>query len=312
MLSIHLLGGFTIFSQGHRVVDDLGPAGRMLAAFLFEFPGRAHRRERLADQFWGHLDPERSRAALNTGLWRLRKVLAREPDGQQEESLRTFGSEVALEPSPTLEIDTHRFMALAKKALALPRDPASCLLSIEETMEVYTGPFFDGEEADWILEERERLHSVFVRAGSELLRIHGHLRQYEEGIAVARRMIAIEPFRESIHRSLVVLLVLNGQRAEALRLHERWSNSFRRELGIQPMPQTLQLIELVRSGRIFDQFDIIKESYFLPPSEKSKWRDEDLLFFPGMQVSPDTASRRTGGGVMPHTEPVQKTATARG
>jgi len=286
----------------------------MLAAFLLEFAGRAHRRERLADQFWGHLDPERSRAALNTGLWRLRKVLALEAGGEQEESLRTFGSEVALEPSPTLEVDTHRFMALAKKALALPRprDPASCLPSIEEAMEVYTGPFFDGEEADWILEERERLHSVFVRAGSELIRIHGHLQQYEEGIAVARRMIAIEPFRESIHRSLVILLVLNGQRVEALRLHERWSNSFRRELGIQPMPQTLQLIELVRSGRIFDQFDVIKESYFLPPSEKSKWRDDDLLYFPGMQVRPDIVSSCNGGGVTPHTEPVQKIATARG
>jgi two-component SAPR family response regulator len=62
-------------------------AGRQAAQFfgrsrvgLFDSIGRVHRRERLADQFWGHLDPDRARAALNTALWRFRKLLARDPE----------------------------------------------------------------------------------------------------------------------------------------------------------------------------------------------------------------------------------------
>jgi DNA-binding SARP family transcriptional activator len=118
------------------------------------------------------------------------------------------------------------------------------------------------------MEERERLHSLFVRAASELLRIYGHAQRYEEGITVARRLLTLDPFRESIHRNLLLLLVLDGQRAEALRHHERWRASFHRELNIDPAPQTLRLVDQVRSGRIFEHFDSIRESYFLPGPAK--------------------------------------------
>jgi Response regulator containing CheY-like receiver and SARP domains len=81
-----MLGGFSVFINDQRVVDDLGPSGRLLAAYLLQFSGRVQRRARLAEQFWGHLDAERTRAALNTALWRLRKVLSAYPiaDGEKE------------------------------------------------------------------------------------------------------------------------------------------------------------------------------------------------------------------------------------
>ena len=79
MLSVHMFGVLTISVYGQRIADDLGPSGRSLSGFLFQFIGRIHRRERLADQFWGHLDAERARAALNTALWRFRRILAQDP-----------------------------------------------------------------------------------------------------------------------------------------------------------------------------------------------------------------------------------------
>src|SRR5262249_47367779 len=133
---------------------------------------------------------------------------------------------------------------------------------LEGVIESYAGPFLDGEDADWVLEERERLHSLFVRAASELVRIYGAAERYDEAITAARRIIAADAFRESIFRRLVVLLVLNGQRADAIRHYERWSTSFRRELGIDPMPQTVRLAEEIRSGQIFERLDALKVQYF--------------------------------------------------
>jgi DNA-binding SARP family transcriptional activator len=264
MLSVRMLGVLSVSLDGERLPEELGPTGRLLSGYLFEFVGRVHRRERLADQFWGHLDPDRARAALNTALWRLRKLLARDPKSLGGQNLRSYGSEVVLEPASWLAIDTHRFEAAVKEVLD-PRsgqDGAARLAVLEAAVESYVGPFLDGDDADWVLEERERLHSLFVRMASELVCSYGAAERYDEAIAAARRIIAADPFRESIFRKLAILLVLNGQRAEALRHYERWSALFRRDLGIDPMPQTLRLIEEIRSGQICERLDAVKMQCF--------------------------------------------------
>jgi DNA-binding SARP family transcriptional activator len=267
MLSVRMFGVLSVSLDGARLPEDLGPAGRLLSAYLFEFIGRVHRRERLADQFWGHLDPDRARAALNTALWRLRKLLDRDPKSHGGQNLRSYGSEIVLEPAPWLTIDTHCFGAAAKQVMNSQTSGHGCahLAVLESAIESYAGPFLDGDDADWVLEERERLHSLFVRLASELVSTYGAAERYDEAIAVARRIIAADPFRESIFRKLAVLLVLNGQRVDAIRNYDRWSASFRRELDIDPMPQTLHLADEIRSGHIFEHLDAVKRQYFSRP-----------------------------------------------
>jgi DNA-binding SARP family transcriptional activator len=275
MLSVRMLGAFSISIDGERLAEDVGPAGRQLCGYLFEFMGRVHRRERLADQFWGHLDPDRARAALNTALWRLRKLLSRDPNSQGGQNLRSYGSEIILEPACWLDVDTHCFDA-AMKDLFDPRrsgQTSTRLPILEAAVNSYAGPFLDGEDADWVLEERERLHSLYIRAASELVSIYGLTERHEEAIATARRVIIADPFRESTFRKLAILLVLNGQRGDALRHYERWCTMFRRELSIEPMPQTLRLAEEIRSGRIFEHLDAVKIEELSDFQHDAKGRD---------------------------------------
>jgi DNA-binding SARP family transcriptional activator len=133
---------------------------------------------------------------------------------------------------------------------------------IEVTAPRYSGPFLDGDEADWILQERERLHSLYVRGMKQLVRTYGRLGRFEDAIEAARKILAVDPFRESVHRELALLLVLNGQRAQALLHHERWCSAFKHELGIDPMPETTALIKDIRSGEIFGRIETITARYF--------------------------------------------------
>ena len=105
MLNVGLLGEFRVAGVDNRTWSELGPAGRGLASFLFTYPGRPHRRERLADLFWPELDAERARRALNSAIWRLRKLLASDPESQGSDSLQTVGSETVLASAPWLDID---------------------------------------------------------------------------------------------------------------------------------------------------------------------------------------------------------------
>ena len=267
MLCVRMFGVLSVSVDSKRVNDDLGHTGRLLSGYLFEYVDQVHRRERLVEMFWGRLDPDRARAAFNTALWRLRKLLALEPSSQGGQNLRTHGSEIVLEPAPWMTIDTHCFASAVKDRIDLPSvaDFTQRIAVLESAIGYYSAPFLEGEDADWILEERERLHSLYVRAESELVRYYGYHERYEDAIAAARRILAADPFRESVFRNLAFLFVLNGQRADALRVYERWRGSFRSELGIDPMPQTVRLADDIRSGRIFENIDTLKDLLFRTP-----------------------------------------------
>lgn len=262
MLSIGLLGGWSVRSNGRHIKADLGPAGRRLTALLAHTAGRSYRRDRLAEMFWPDVDSERGRAALNTALWRLRRLLATAPESDGGKNLVALGEEIALETADWLEIDSSRFDAGAKVAL---RATAASGCNNDETLttavSLYVGPFLEGEHQDWVLIERERLHSLYVRAAHELARVHTRRGDLDEAIQVLRGVLATDPFRESTHRDLLLLLLLNGQRAEGLRTHERWAQSVSRELGIRPMPQTEALIGAIRANKTAEWLESARTDY---------------------------------------------------
>lgn len=282
LLQVCLLGTFRILLDGARVHCDLGRSGRNMASFLFAFPGQAHRRERLADLFWPDLDQERSRAALNSAVWRMRKAIYREPKGGTALNILTVGSEIILEPNALLEIDTQLFEKCVQQSLT-STSTALSTLQLEDLrlgLDQYKGPFLDGEDADWILEERERLHSMFVRAATILVKYYGSTTAYEDGIALVRRTLALDPYRESAVRNLLVLLSLNDQRAEALRVYDRWKASLKRELGVEPMPATVQLADELRTCQSAYQFEIIKDRVFCkapPMPQRASTNSEQSL-----------------------------------
>jgi DNA-binding SARP family transcriptional activator len=253
MLNVTLLGGASFSVNGTLLRSDLGPAGRLLACYLFEFNGRMHRRERLADLFWSGIDPDRARSAMNTAIWRIRKILELGSKGAALH-LVTIGDDVILEPSQTIQIDTHMLQNASKKMLGRTEFATlddGDIQAIRRAVDGYAGPFMDGYDDDWVLQERERLHCLFVRSAVELMRTATMQGQYEVALDFGRRILATDPLRESIQREVMLLLALNGQRVEAIRTYQRLMAPLKSELGIEPMPDTKQLYSDIVSGAIF-------------------------------------------------------------
>jgi DNA-binding SARP family transcriptional activator len=268
VLSVKMLGGLAFYHDGRRTGAALGSSGRLLAAYLVEFPGRIHRRERLAELFWRDLDPDRSRAALNTALWRVRKLLADERAGEADSPLFTSGSEVVFESAERLSVDTHRFDGSAQTALVANSTVARAnSQALEDAAAGYAGSFLEGDDSVWVIAERERLHSLYVRCLNEMIRVYFTEGRYENAITAARRILAVDPFRESVQRSVALLLVLNGQRAQAIQELRRWSDDIKREVGVGPMPETAKLENAIITGRIFDQLPELTKAYFVPMSQ---------------------------------------------
>jgi DNA-binding SARP family transcriptional activator len=255
MLNVSLFGGASFSVNGAVVRSDLGPAGRLLACYLFEFMGRAHGRERLADLFWGDTDPEKARSALNTAIWRIRKILELGSTGAARH-LITIGDDVLLEQSQSIQVDTHKLENASKRLLGRPAGNALTdgdVREVSSAVDGYGGPFLDGYDGDWVFQERERLHCIFIRSTFELMRAAAIQGRYEHALDFGRRILAMDSLRENIHRDVMLLLVLNGQRVQAIRMYQRLVNLLKSELDIDPMPETKRLHNDILSGEIFDR-----------------------------------------------------------
>ena len=73
--TIQLFGQFCISCRGR--VAELGIAGvtRELLAYLLTTAGKATRRDSLTEMFWEDMEFNSARAALNTAVWRVNRVL---------------------------------------------------------------------------------------------------------------------------------------------------------------------------------------------------------------------------------------------
>jgi DNA-binding SARP family transcriptional activator len=260
MLSVGLLGVFRIVGIDNNNWAELGPAGRGLASFLFTYPGRPHRREHLADLFWPTLDYEHARRALNSAVWRLRRLLAQYSQSAGGQNLKTIGCETLLDQAPWLDIDA---AALLEASNLVKKQPAALhdqevLNRVTTVLQRYQGPFLDGDEGDWILDEREHLHSLFLRTTTVVVCRLGATETYDEAIRLTRRALRFDPYREELVRTLLILLALDERRVEAIQFYHNWSKSLKNEIEIAPLPATRKLIDEIRGLQSHDSFQALK------------------------------------------------------
>ncbi len=184
-------------------------------------------------------------------------LIRTEPDRTRT---RILGSkhEVFLKLASSTWVDTVAFRESLRDlsaAQAVDQSAKTLIPRLFDAFDTYRGPFMDGEDAEWIIEERERLHSLYVRAGVQLVRLLGSDGRYADAIAFAKKILQTDPFREGLHCDLVLLLVANGQRAEAIQIQESMERKLRSELGIMPMPETLALAHRIKTNAIFEELE---------------------------------------------------------
>jgi DNA-binding SARP family transcriptional activator len=254
MLTVRLFGCFAIEHAHCNRVPDVGRNGRRLAAFLFCHPNRSHRREKLMDLFWSDTGPDQARAAFSTALWKIRRALA---PSCRETALRANGHIVALDmPQPGI-VDAHRFAA--ETALALSTSQAELL---GRAIDLYGGPFLEEFDEHWVLEERERLESLFIRALTLQMRRHAGDGRYEDALVCVRRILAVDPMRETAQRAAMLLYILNGQRGQALRQFQRCRAVLQEECAVEPMPETRSLVTMIRDGAVFERLPALLHETF--------------------------------------------------
>jgi predicted ATPase/DNA-binding SARP family transcriptional activator/Tfp pilus assembly protein PilF len=195
-------------------------------------------REHLAALFWESAAEAQGRANLS---WVLNKLSSLLPG-----CLQVDRHTVRFQRSDTywLDIDAFEELTAQKKSD-----------SLAAAVDLYRGEFADGLYLDgcaefeiWLVGERERWRERVARALGELIAYRSQRREYEQGLRFARRLLALEPWREETHRQVMRLLMRSGQRSAALAQYEACRRVLAEELGVEPTEETIALYERIRAA----------------------------------------------------------------
>ena len=229
---LRLLGTFSLHTPACRDGIVMGRKGRALIALAALHGDGWVSRRRLTLMLWPDRDEAGARNALRQCLHHVRTAL-----GPQGGELQTQGDLLGLKAS-SWDIDAWEFLRLAR----LSDRESLCLAASLFHGELAEDLTLDGEFHEWLCIERERLRTVALGVVSRLAQYPDEDAQHAAA-QLLLKLIAADPLDEACYRILMALHARAGLTAKALRVWERCRTVLRRELDVNPSPQTVEVYE---------------------------------------------------------------------
>ena len=240
-LRLRLLGPAQVERAGELVTGFESRKALALLCYLAAQP-RPFGREQLIDLFWGDKPEARGRGNLSRVINNLSGLL---PDSVQADRQRVW-----FERGADVWLDVEDFEALVKQP---------DVLSVSAAIELFRGDFLEDMLLDdcpefeiWVVAEREYIRQQMVHAFNDLIAHHLGQSMYAEAIVLAERLLKLNPWREEVHRLLMLLLALSGQRSSALKQFERCKTMLEQELQVAPSENTLALYQRITYEDLLD------------------------------------------------------------
>ncbi len=237
VVRLRLFGGFLLEDEIGRPIPVSLRKAEALLAYLAVSADQSAPREALAALLWGDFTQPRARQSLRQVLLALGKALRR----CETPVLRVTDQTVSLEPGAVL-VDALELARLTDEGSPQSLASAASLCGGE----FLAGLRLDAPEfEDWLAVTRGRLRDRALQAMVALLAHQEGAEDLEGAAATARRILAIDPFREDIHRRLMRLYAENGMRASALAQYRECREVLNRELGVLPDRETTRLYQSI-------------------------------------------------------------------
>lgn len=234
LVRIYLSGRVAI--EGSHVVgeSDLpGPLGRVLLAVL-ALNRSPVARQRLAEILWDEEPPQAYERSLNPLLSKLRRSLV--AAGAERDILVSGAGAVELRRASDVWIDLEEATTALDRAEGLVRAgrPREAWPQAAVATSILGRPFMEGVELRWVEEQRRVIEARLVRAFEAVVDVWMGLDDPAQAGVAARKLVAVDRFRETSYERLIRAHLAQGNRAEALRAFAECERVLRDELGVAP------------------------------------------------------------------------------
>ncbi|MBV9971708.1 MAG: AAA family ATPase [Candidatus Eremiobacteraeota bacterium] len=233
MLDVHLLGQARVDVNGETIRFAKRSVTLAMLAYLVLHSGKPVARQFLAFTLFPELDEDTSLKELRRYLYLAQKAL---PPSQIPWILAD-GDTVLWNAEAPARIDVRDFESQVKEKSTMGA-----------AVELYDGDLLPEIYDDWVIAERERLRALYISALTELVMQSRSDRDSAAAIGYARRLLNNDPWREDVVRQLLAAHYERGDVAGALAEYDRFAHSARKELLVEPMPETRALRDAIASG----------------------------------------------------------------
>ena len=242
VLKLALLGRIQL-SWGDEPLNGLVSAKAQALLCYLAVTAQPHSRQALAGLLWGELPEADARRNLRGVVMKLRQFVA--------PYLTINNQTLAFDRASPYWLDVEVLTTTAS------RHTVADIGQLRQAVTSYRGDFMADFQVgyapafeEWLMWQRATLQETVLIAYSQLAQLCGEQGQYEEGIDYLRRALQLDSVREEVHRQLMWLLALNGQRAVALTQYDACREILMAELGVMPSQETADLAERIRTGEI--------------------------------------------------------------
>lgn len=252
MLTVKLFGTGEASYYDHPLPGFPSQQPCLLLCHLLLNQTYPHNRDHLAALFWGEMATMPARKYLRNALWRLRQVL--QSAGASPDTYLFISEEsISFIHQSDHWLDVAEFEEAITALQDVPPRSLTAVqaLQLEEATRLYVGDLLVSVYDDWVLFDRERLRILYLNTLSKLMVYYGLHGSYERGLTCGEHLLAVDNTREKIHRQIMWLYYLQGDRNAALAQYKHCRQVLREELNVQPMEET----SLLYDQMLHNQFD---------------------------------------------------------
>ena len=246
-MRVRLLG--PVSAEAHGVPLRLGGRKqRAVFALLALQVNRAVALDRLVDELWRDEAPAQATLSLQSYISRLRRIIAEAPpEDQPAPRILTRPPGWAL-MMPAEQVDAVRFVALGREGSLLLEEAkvAAGAAKLREALALWSGDALaDLDDLPFAAAEKARLQNLRLSTTESLLWAELDLGRPVEVVAMARRAVLENPYRERAWCALMLALYRLGCQADALEVAHDLRKTLAEGLGLDPSPDARRLQEQI-------------------------------------------------------------------
>ena len=224
-LDLTLINGFELLRAGRPATLPFG--AQRLIAFL-ALKDHPVLRSQVAGTLWPEALDGQAGANLRSTLWRIRRSGCSAVEGT--------GGHIGL--APWVLVDLRDTYALAYRVL----DPTADADVSPAAISRFDRDLLPDWYEDWVQADRERFRQIRLHTLERLAERLADRGLFAGAIEAALSAIAGEPLRESAHRTLIRIYLMEGNKGEAIRQYVLYQRLLWDELGIQPSMELQRLV----------------------------------------------------------------------
>ncbi len=124
--------------------------------------------------------------------------------------------------------------------------------ALQQALELYRGRFLAGfslpgkpEFEHWVARQRNAFERVYLDALAVLMTVEANRQDFAKAIRYGRQYLAVDELAEGVHRQLMVLYSMTGNRPAALQQYRDCASALERRLRVEPLPETRAVYQAI-------------------------------------------------------------------